>query len=186
MTLNHISEPNRFIYLVSSLFMSLRYRFRKIAHRLRYLYIYPRFKEAGEEIILDSDIYINHPENISIGDGTFIGQDVTLNAVAEISFGEDCGIAAGSYFMTWNHAINDRTVELRATGKETAPIEVGDGAWVGYDAIVLPGVTLGTGAVVAAGAVVTDDVPDWTVVAGVPAEPIAERTPDGLEKLSSE
>jgi acetyltransferase-like isoleucine patch superfamily enzyme len=140
----------------------------------------PRFNEVGNEVILDTDIYINKPGNISIGNGTFIGQNVTLNAIDKISFGEDCGIAAGSYFMTWNHIIDERTVELRATGKESAPIHVDDGAWVGYDAIVLPGVDIGTGAVVAAGAVVNDDVPDWTVVGGVPASPIAVRTDDGL------
>lgn len=137
----------------------------------------------GDEIILDADIYINKPHNISIGNGTYIGRNVTLNAVDRIAFGEDCAIAAGSRFITWNHVINDRTVELRTTGKETAPIEVGDGAWVGYDAVLLPGVSLGVGSVVAAGAVVTEDVPDWTVVAGVPAEPIAHRTDDGLESL---
>lgn len=183
MTFNKISEPSSVVYYLSRVLIAIRSRYQKLVQWLRYSYYYNRFDEAGEEIILDSDIYINKPQNISIGNGTFIGQNVTLNAVAEISFGEDCGIAAGSYFMSWNHVIDNRTVELRATGKEAEPIEVGDGAWVGYDAIVLPGVTIGTGGVVAAGAVVTDDVPDWTVVAGVPAEPIAERTSDGLKQI---
>jgi len=88
--------------------------------------------------------------------------------------------------MTWNHVINDRTIELRTKGKETGPIDVGDGAWVGYNAVILPGVNIGTGAVVGAGAVVTDDVPDWTVVGGVPASPIAVRTENDLEWLNDE
>jgi acetyltransferase-like isoleucine patch superfamily enzyme len=86
--------------------------------------------------------------------------------------------------MTWNHVIDKKVVELRATGKESAPISVGDGAWVGYNAIILPGVKIGTGAVVGAGAVVTNDVPDWTVVVGVPASPIAVRSTEGLIEVS--
>jgi len=184
MTYNHLSEPGKLVYFVCLFLNFLRHRTKKYAQRIRYLSYLPRFEDVGDEIILDADIYINKPNNISIGDGTFIGQGVTLNAIERISFGENCGIAAGSYFMTWNHVIDDRTVELRATGKEATPITVGDGAWVGYDAVVLPGVDIGTGAVVAAGAVVTDDVPDWTVVAGVPASPIAVRTDDGLVSVA--
>lgn len=183
MTYNTVSEPSTPVYILARLVTAVRSWYRKWSQWLRYRSIYPKFDEVGEEVILDADIYINKPENISIGDGTFIGQDVTLNAIAEITFGKNCAIAAGSYFMTWNHVIDDRTVELRTTGKERKSIKVGDGAWVGYDAIVLPGVTIGTGGVVAAGAVVTEDVPDWTVVAGVPAMPFAERTPDGLKTI---
>lgn len=186
MTYNHLSVPNRLVYLVCRALNFLRHRAKKYAQRIRYLSYLPRFDEVGDEIVLDTDIYINNPHNISIGNGTFIGQGVTLNAIEEISFGENCGIAAGSYFMTWNHVIDDRTVELRATGKESAPIHVGDGAWVGYDAIVLSGVTIGKGAVVAAGAVVSEDVPDWTVVGGVPASPIAVRTDDGLVSVKED
>lgn len=184
MTHNTLSKPGKIRYLFAKLFGAVRWRWKKYSQRLRYLSLLPHFDEVGEEIILDSDIYINKPENITIGDGTFIGQNVTLNAIADITFGEDCAIAAGSYFMTWNHVIDDRTVELRQTGKESAPIHVEDGAWVGYDAIVLPGVTIGTGAVVAAGALVDEDVPPWTVVGGVPAEPLAVRTDDGLEYVN--
>jgi maltose O-acetyltransferase len=185
MTYNHLSEPSKPVYLVCRALNFLRHRAKKYAQRIRYLSYLPRLGEVGDEIILDSDIYINKPHNISIGNGTFIGQGVTLNAIDKISFGENCGIAAGSYFMTWNHVIDDRTVELRATGKESAPVHVGDGAWVGYNAVVLPGVDIGTGAVVAAGAVVTEDVPDWTVAGGVPASPMAVRTDDGLVSVSN-
>ena len=186
MTYNHLTKPSKIVYLLCRALNFLRHRTKKYAQRIRYLSYLPRFDEVGEEIVLDADIYINKPHNISIGNGTFIGQGVTLNAIDKISFGEDCGVAAGSYFMTWNHVIDDRTVELRATGKESAPIHVGDGAWVGYNSVVLPGVTIGTGAVVGAGAVVTEDVPDWTVVGGVPASPIAIRTDDGLVSVSND
>jgi len=181
---NHLSKPGSFVYIVTRVLAVIIHRWRKYVERIRYLAYLPRFEHVGDEIILDTGLYINKPQNISIGNGTYIGQGVTLNAIEKISFGEGCGIASGSYFMTWNHIIEDRTVELRATGKEAAPIQVGDGAWVGYDAVVLPGVTIGTGAVVGAGAVVTEDVPDWTVVGGVPAKPIAVRSDQGLMSVS--
>jgi hypothetical protein len=60
------------------------------------------------------------------------------------------------------------------------PVEVGHDVWLGHGATVLPGVSVGTGAVVGAGAVVTEDVPPYTVVAGVPAEPIRRRFPEDV------
>jgi acetyltransferase-like isoleucine patch superfamily enzyme len=182
--MNRLSSPNIVIYIICKIINSIYFKTKKYLERARYLQKLPKFSHIGDEIILDSDIYISKPENISIGDGTYIGQGVTLNAADEISFGENCGIASGSYFMTWNHVIDQKVVELRSTGKESAPISVGDGAWVGYNAIILPGVKIGTGAVVGAGAVVTGDVPDWTVVVGVPASPIAVRSAEGLIEVS--
>lgn len=184
--LNRLNKPNKIIYFLCIVINSIWYKIENALQRARYIRYIPKFNEVGNEIILDKDIYFNKPYNISIGDGTFIGQNVVLNAIEEISFGENCAIAAGSYFMTWNHIINDRTIELRVTGKEAEPINVKDGAWVGYNSVILPGVTIGNGAVVAAGAVVTKDVPDWTVVGGVPATPIAIRTDDGLEYIDQD
>lgn len=182
--INKLSPPNTITYIICKIINALYYKIKKYLERARYIRQLPEFSHVGDGVFLDSDIKIYQPENISIGEGTYIGQEVTLNAADEISFGENCGIASGSYFMTWNHVIDEKVVELRATGKESAPISVGDGAWVGYNAIILPGVKIGTGAVVGAGAVVTNDVPDWTVVVGVPASPIAVRSTEGLIEVS--
>lgn len=182
--INKLSPTNFIVYIFCRVINSIYYKIKKYLEKVRYISLLPKFSYIGDSIYLDSGIKIYQPENISIGEGTYIGQEVTLNAADKISFGENCGIASGSYFMTWNHAIDKKVVELRATGKESAPISVGDGAWVGYNAIILPGVKIGTGAVVGAGAVVTNDVPDWTVVVGVPASPIAVRSTEGLIEVS--
>jgi hypothetical protein len=110
---NRVTYPSKLVYILCKLINAIRYRFKKIVQLIRYISYIPKFNQIGDEIILDADIYFNKPHNITIGDGTFIGQNVVLNAVEEISFGENCAIAAGSYFMTWNHVIEDRTVELR-------------------------------------------------------------------------
>ncbi|MCS4181774.1 acyltransferase [Salinibacter ruber] len=153
---------------------------KNMAQTARYYSYYPRFKKIGDGVIFDNDIWINRPHNISIGECTFIGMRCRLNAIERISIGRYCGIAAGCTLMTWNHRIHDRTIELRATGKEAAPIEVGDGAWMGYDATILPGVTIGKGAVVGASAVVNKDIDPFEIVGGVPAKPIGRRTDDGV------
>jgi len=147
---------------------------------IRYASYHPQFAHVGEDVVFDDDIYINKPENISIGDGVFLGQSCYLNAVDGINIGDECLIAAGCKLMTWNHRIDNKKVALRENGNESAPVTLGDGVWLGYDAIVLPGVTIGDGAVVGAGAVVTDDVDPFTIVGGVPASPIGKRTEDGV------
>jgi acetyltransferase-like isoleucine patch superfamily enzyme len=77
-------------------------------------------------------------------------------------------VGPGVYFITGTHRIGSHT--QRAGPVIAAPIRVGDGVWIGARAILLPGVTVGAGAIVAAGAVVTRDVPADTLVAGVPAQ----------------
>ena len=154
---------------------------KSLSQSMRYYALYNKFDSIGEGVIFDDKIYINKPRNISIGDKTFIGSNCRLNAIEKISIGSHCGIAAGCTLMTWNHRIYDRTIELRTTGKDAAPVEIGDGVWMGYDATVLPGVTVGNGAVVGAKAVVTDDVDPFEIVGGVPAKPIGRRTDNGIE-----
>lgn len=110
------------------------------------------------------------PWRLSVGTGSWIDADVNLYAVDEISIGSNAVISAEAFLCTASHDITSPTYALK-----TAPIHVGDMAWIGARAIVLPGITIGMGAVVAAGSVVTHDVPDWTVVAGNPAREIKKR-----------
>ncbi len=90
-----------------------------------------------------------------------------------VTLGDDVSIGPEATVLTLGH---DPQSESFATAG--GPVQIGDRAWVGYRAIVMPGVTIGEGAVVAAGAVVTKDVEPFTIVAGVPAKPIGQRTKD--------
>lgn len=98
-----------------------------------------------------------------IGDRVFVNSGTVLIAVTEIVLGDDVALANEVYVVDSNsHGIEGRPhVE--------APVRIGDGTWVGNRAMILPGVTLGSRVLVAAGAVVTHDVPDDTLVAGNPA-----------------
>ena len=105
---------------------------------------------------------------LTVGDDTYINNGSVLSARRSVTVGERCQIATGVILMDADfHAVGD----LDAPGK-AAPIVIEDDVWLATRAVVLKGVTVGRGAVVAAGAVVTKDVPPHTLVAGVPARPI--------------
>lgn len=90
-----------------------------------------------------------------------------LNPGAEIKIGANCDIAPEVCFATGSHYFGDN--ERRAGVGYAAPIVIGDGCWIGLRATILPGVTIGEGAVIAAGAVVANNVPANVLAGGVPA-----------------
>lgn len=103
-----------------------------------------------------------------IGDRVFINSGVIVVSVLEVTIGNDVAIANEAYIMdTDSHGVEGRPVK-------NAPVRIGDGSWIGARAIILPGVTIGRRCLVAAGAVVSRDVPDDTLVAGNPAKVIRE------------
>ncbi|SMH34661.1 maltose O-acetyltransferase/hypothetical protein [Rathayibacter oskolensis] len=105
--------------------------------------------------------------DISIGAGSFVNYRCIFNSAGGIRIGRNCDIAMDASFITSSHAPGD--FRRRAGAATTAPIVVGDGSWIGARAIILPGVTIGRGVVIAAGAVVTEDCEDDSVWGGVPA-----------------
>jgi len=107
-----------------------------------------------------------------IGDYTIITGPLHCDLGAEVRIGNGVRIGHDVSLLTVSHAIGRES--LRAGLSEAWPIEIGDGAWLASRVTVLPRVRIGAGAVVAAGAVVTRDVPPNTLVAGVPARVIRE------------
>ncbi|OAN38170.1 hypothetical protein A4X20_19900 [Mycolicibacterium iranicum] len=110
---------------------------------------------------------------ISIGAGTIVGTDCTLDGRLGISIGRSVNISSEVAFWTLQHDKDSPSFATRG-----GPITVGDRAWVSFRAVILPNVSIGEGAVIAAGAVVTKDVPAYTVVGGIPARRIGERSRD--------
>lgn len=110
------------------------------------------------------------PEGIVIGDDTIIGDHVFLDGRAPLKIGNHVDIASSVMIYNSEHDLESDDFSAR-----TEPVEIGDYVFIGPRAIILPGVKVGRGAVVAAGAVVTKSVPDFTIVGGVPAKEIGER-----------
>ena len=117
-----------------------------------------------------AQIEIREPKELVIGSGCSIGPKVLLDARSGLRIGENATIAYESIIWTLHHDMN--SADFRTVG---ARVTIGDYAWICSRAIILPGVTVGEGAVVASGAVVTQDVEPYSVVGGVPAKKIGQR-----------
>jgi len=109
---------------------------------------------------------------LSIGNEVFINTDCRFACGGNITIGDHCQISARVSFETINHQLIP--VKYGKRPSKTAPIIIENNVWIGSGVILLPGVTVGQGAVVAAGAVVKKDVPSYTLVAGVPAQIIRD------------
>lgn len=115
-------------------------------------------------------VQVRNPKGIHVGEGVSVGPGVLLDGRMGLTLGKNSVIAYEAILWTLNHDYND----VHFCGKG-APVVVGDYAWICSRATVLPGITIGEGAVVAAGAVVTKNVEPYAVVAGVPAKVIGHR-----------
>ncbi|HXJ71427.1 MAG TPA: putative colanic acid biosynthesis acetyltransferase [Candidatus Dormibacteraeota bacterium] len=111
------------------------------------------------------------PWNLEIGDHCALADHVDCYCVDKIVIGSNVTVSQYSFLCTASHDYEDPHMALI-----TAPITIGDGAWVTADVFIGPGVNVGEGAVIAARASVFRDVPPWTVVAGNPAKVIKQRT----------
>ena len=109
-------------------------------------------------------------KKIRIGEDSIIGEGIFMDGRASLKIGNHVDIASDVMILNSEHDINSEDFHA-----ETSPVEIGDFCFIGPRAIILPGVKIGRGAVVAAGAVVTKDVSDFAIVAGVPAQVIGER-----------
>lgn len=110
------------------------------------------------------------PKGLELGDHVAVGWFAELDARGGIKVGHDTNISSHVKLITGSHDIDD----LNYTA-DFLPIHIGHHCWIGTGAMVLQSIKIGDGAVVAAGAVVTKDVPPWTVVGGIPAKEIRKR-----------
>ena len=105
---------------------------------------------------------------MTIGDYTRIGIHCTV--IGPVCIGNHVNLAQGITVTALNHNFADTNRRIDEQDISTRPVVIGDDVWIGANAVILPGVTIGRHVVVAAGAVVTKDVPDSCVVAGIPAK----------------
>lgn len=125
----------------------------------------------GRGSVVESYSCINNAVgDVIIGDHTRIGLHNTI--IGPVSIGNNVNLAQGITVTALNHNFDDATKRIDEQGVSTKPVVIGNDVWIGANVVVLPGVTIGSHCVVAAGAVVTKDVPDRTLVAGVPAKVI--------------
>lgn len=123
----------------------------------------------GTKSVIESYCCINNAVgDVVIGDHTRIGIHNTI--IGPVTIGNHVNLAQGITVTALNHNFKDTTLRIDEQGVSTNPVTIGDDVWIGANAVILPGVTIGRHVVVAAGAVVTKDVPDNCVVGGIPAK----------------
>lgn len=119
---------------------------------------------------------LGHTENIFIGKRSYVnGGMLSASSNARIVIGDDCMVSYNVHMRTDMHVHSSPNVPMIEQGHDEASIIIGDDVWIGYGAQIMSGVTVGSHSIVAAGAVVTKDVPEYAVVGGVPARIISMR-----------
>lgn len=149
------------------------------------------FKKLGQNVVFENGVMVFHPENIMIGDnvyvghqtilkgyyigefiigeGTWIGQQCFFHSAGNIYIGKNVGIGPGVKVITSYHSEVGIEIPVLHSKLIFEKVVIEDNSDLGMGSVILPGVKIGKGAIVGAGAVVTKDVPDYAVVIGSPA-----------------
>lgn len=145
--------------------------------------IYELFNHVGKNLVINGKISVLYGNHLTFGDDDFINDNVRFQDSNLITLGDRVIVAPDVKFYCGEHAI-DAQQRWRSyeNGKKylisfTEPISVGNDVWIGGNATIIGGVHIGNNVIVAAGAVVNRDVPDNTIVGGVPAKKIKSLTP---------
>lgn len=132
----------------------------------------------GKNSKVHSTVIFRQGCNIEIGDGCLINHNNVLQAgkvSGKIKIGNYVHTGANVMIIAFNHAFDTREIPTIKQDYYDADVIIGDDVWIGGGAIILAGVKIGKGAIIAAGAVVNRDVPEYTIVGGVPAKVLKKR-----------
>ncbi|HET9715246.1 MAG TPA: acyltransferase [Pseudolabrys sp.] len=163
-------------------------------------------KKFGDGVNIGRNVSIIHPETFEIGDRVFIGDSCVIQGrfdgrcvigngvwigpqsyfdARDLAIGDDVGWGPGAKVLGSEHTGVPANVPIVQTDLKVEPVRIQPWADIGVNAVILPGVSVGRGSIVGAGAVVTEDVPHFAKVAGVPAKVIGWRKREGLRGRSS-
>jgi maltose O-acetyltransferase len=152
----------------------------------RRIYYKKLLKNVGKNIVYESGVRFGAPYLIEIGDNCIFGRNVNINAglCNGVYIGNNVAIADGTYLRSANHSFSRIDIPIRDQGHYSAEINfndriysiiIEDDVWIGARAIILSGARIGVGSVIAAGAVVSNFIPPYSIVSGNPGRVIAKR-----------
>lgn len=173
-----LALPN---WLIEKLFRGgvLRYTLFNIStlpsnHLRKWIYI-ALGAHIGKDVVFHFRTELRSPWGLHIGKGTIIGDNAILDARCGLVLGNNVNLSSNVSIYTLQHDHRDPQFRCPAPKSRRMDIKIEDRVWLGSNVIVLPGVTIGEGAVCCAGCVVTKDVEPYAVVAGIPAKKVSER-----------
>lgn len=126
------------------------------------------FGSTGQRISLQPLFNCDNGKNIHVGEDFITNYNVTILDIAPVYIGDYCMIGPNTLITTVGHPLSPKGRRKRLA--QAKSVRIGDDVWIGGNCTILPGVTIGNNVIIAAGAVVSKDVPDNCVVAGVPAK----------------
>lgn len=130
---------------------------------------------AKKAIIVCTGVIANKGVGIKIGNSSAIGAQSFISGQGGINIGDNVIMGPGVKIFSENHNFYDLNIPIRLQGVSRRGVNIGNDCWIGANTIILDGVTIGNGVVIAAGSVVTKSVEDYSVVAGVPAKLLKNR-----------
>lgn len=148
----------------------------------------PDLVRVGDRVTINEHVWINATDDagtgaptLTIGDGSYVGRFAQINAWRDVVIEHDVLMADRVFITDADHSFEDpgRAI-LRQGDRFKGAVLLREGCWIGIGAVVLPGVTIGRRAIVAANAVVTANVPDGAIVGGVPARLIRQQSVTGF------
>lgn len=145
-----------------------------IGCRLRICYLSNFFKSTGKLVNIQPGVHFEGLHNISIGDYSGIGRNSIIIASCKLIIGQNVMIAPELIVFTANHEMK-KDLPMIHQSITIAPVTIGNDVWIGARVTILAGVSVGDGAIIAAGAVVTKSVEPYSIVGGIPARPIGTR-----------
>ena len=116
-----------------------------------------------------------HEGTVEIGAKTVMGQECTISSFQRVAIGRECIVADRVMLIDFDHGVVEVERPIRLQGIYKRDVDVGNNCWIGYGACILRGVRIGDNCIVGSNSVVTKDVPDDTVVAGMPAKALRKR-----------
>lgn len=132
--------------------------------------------KIGNNLFIHENVFISNPNKLIIKDDCVISRGVILIATGEIEIGNRVMIGYDSKILSSSHIVpEDKYLPIRFAGHTLKKVIIEDDAWIASNVIITQGVTIGKGSIIAAGAVVLNDIPPYTVHGGIPAKFIKNR-----------
>ncbi|MFK5690598.1 acyltransferase [Ornithinimicrobium sp. LYQ92] len=150
-----------------------------LARRLRRATAGSLIQHAGDDVNIEAGAVFGSGRELRLGHRSGLGVDADVHG--PVTIGNDVMMGPRCTILTRNHRIDDVHSPMSSQGfEEYQPVAIEDDVWIGANVTIMPGVRVGTGSVLAAGAVVTRDVPAYSIVGGVPAVVLRSRLPEGM------